>query len=278
MALLEARARGRFYYPPCCGTARSEGMVESSTASLGVIERAVEAFVRGYSYTRSFTHPYVVEQVGPVWVTRDAPRKRADYRTEEWVAYAVPPEEVDRLAGRHTRGRFAICAIRSVDEPLAPLRDAYKSLGYRLSTTEPFMVHALREIPEFESPVEIQRVVTQELADRLTKAARARQMLPRHLKGDDTLRQYVALDDDEPVGWVRSITVGEATWCSNMYVKPEYRRRGTARALLSRMLRDDRDAGAQMAVLLASHSGALLYPVVGYELIGTLLLFTPNRG
>jgi GNAT superfamily N-acetyltransferase len=139
------------------------------------------------------------------------------------------------------------------------------------------MVHPLHLIPEFAAPVEIQRVVTQELADRLAKAARSRQMLPRHLKGDDTLRQYVALDGGEPVGWVRSITVGDATWCSNMYVKPEYRRRGIARALLSRMLRDDREAGSRMAVLLASHTGALLYPVLGYELIGTLLLLVPPR-
>lgn len=257
--------------------ANDVSMTESSATNLGVMECAIETFVRGYSYTRSFTHPYVAERIGPVWVTRDAPRKRGDYRTEEWIAYGVPPEVVDLLARKHTRGRYAVCAIRSVQEPLAPLRDAYRALGYRLSTTEPFMVHPLLEIPKFEAPVAIERVVTAEVADRLTKAARARQMLPRHLKGDDTLRQYVALDGGEPVGWVRSITVGDATWCSNMYVKPEYRRQGIARALLSRMLRVDRDAGARMAVLLASHTGALLYPGIGYELIGTVVRFVPRR-
>lgn len=77
--------------------------------------------------------------------------------------------------------------------------------------------------------------------------------------------------------WVRSIGVGDATWCSNIYVKPEFRRRGIARALLSQMLHDDRSAGAQQAVLLASHTGAKLYPVVGYEQIGTLLVYTPPK-
>ena len=62
-----------------------------------------------------------------------------------------------------------------------------------------------------------------------------------------------------------------------MYVVPSFRRRGIGRALLCRMLRDDRDGGAKMAVLLASHTGAKLYPVVGYEQIGTLLLFTPSK-
>jgi GNAT superfamily N-acetyltransferase len=252
-------------------------VVDSPTNEQQLLERAIEGFARGYAYTRSFTHPYLAERVGPVWVTRDGPRTRGDYRTEEWIAYGIPPAKVDQLAREHTRGRYAICAMRALDDPMAPLRDGYKELGYRLNTTEPLMVHSLQKIPDVESPLEIRRVTTQDEADRLTRAARARQVLPRHLNGDDTLRQYVALDGDLPVGWVRSITVGDATWCSNMNVKPEFRRRGIARALLSRMLRDDRNAGAETAVLLASHAGALLYPAVGYEMIGTLLLFTPVR-
>lgn len=43
------------------------------------------------------------------------------------------------------------------------------------------------------------------------------------------------------------------------------------------MLQDDHATGSTQAVLLASHTGAKLYPVVGYEQIGTLLLFTPRR-
>jgi GNAT superfamily N-acetyltransferase len=241
-----------------------------------LINQALETFARGYAYTRSFTHPYLAEQVGPLWVTRDAPRKRDDYRTEEWIAHGVPPEEVDRLAREHTRGRFAVCAIRGFDDPMAPLREGYKALGYRLNTTEPLMVHPLETIPRFDCPAEIQRVTTQEAADRLAKAARSRQILPRHLNGTDPhLRQYVALVAGEPVGWVRSIVVDHATWCSNMYVKAEHRRRGIAKALLSRLLQDDRDHGACTAVLLSSHTGALLYPGVGYRQIGTLMLFIP---
>ena len=41
---------------------------------------------------------------------------------------------------------------------------------------------------------------------------------------------------------------------------------------------DDREAGSQANVLLASHAGAKLYPMVGYEQIGELMLFVPRRG
>jgi hypothetical protein len=47
--------------------------------------------------------------------------------------------------------------------------------------------------------------------------------------------------------------------------------------MLAKMLRDDRAAGANVNVLLSSHTGALLYPVVGYEHIATLLLFAPRK-
>lgn len=241
------------------------------------IERAVEVFVRGFAFTRSFTHPYLPERVGPAWVVRDAPRKNpADYRREEWVARGADPAEIDHLARTHARGRFVVCAIRSANESDAPLRVAYKALGYRLHCTEPIMAHRLGRIPRLPEPFPIRRVVTQELADRLAKAARSRQVLPEHLCDNPPLRQYVALDDDRLVGWVRSIVVGDATWVSNMYVQPTYRRQGVGRSLLARMLRDDRSHGAALSVLSASHTGALLYPRVGYELIGELLMFTPR--
>ena len=118
--------------------------------------------------------------------------------------------------------------------------------------------------------------MTAELANRLTKVTRKRQVLPEHLTKNAPLRQYVALDGEKPIGWVQSIVVEDATWVSNMHVDPAYRRRGIGRSLLARMLRDDRAHGATFSALLSSHTGALLYPRVGYEQIGELLLYTPN--
>lgn len=240
------------------------------------IAHAIEVFVHGVAFTRSFTHPYLAETMGPLWVLRDAPRKGTNYRVEEWVAHGVAPAEIDRIARRHTRGRFTICALCGHGESDEPLRAAFKALDYRLHTTEPLMIHPLRCVPPVDAPTAVERVDTQALAARVNKTARARQILPQHLVEDAPLRQYAALLDDDVVGWVRSITVGNATWCSDMYVQREHRRRGIARALMSRMLQEDRAAGAVQSVLLASHTGAKLYPVVGYEQIGTLFIYTPR--
>lgn len=242
------------------------------------LETATEVFVRGFGFTRSFTHPYPGERVGPLWVLRDTPRPNPDdYRREEWIAGATAPAEVDHIARRHTRGRFCICAMLPAGEPDGPIRTAYKTLGYRLAATEPVMVHPLRKIPRVPAPVTITRVLTPDLADAVAKAADARQILPEHLVKDAPLRLYAATIDGAVVGWVRSIVCDAGTWCSNMFVLPKHRRRGIATALLARLLRDDRAGGSPQAVLTASHTGAKLYLTLGYTPIGTLLLFNPRK-
>lgn len=250
-------------------------MIEAEAGRL--LDTALEVFARGICVPRSFTHPYLAERVGGMWVTRDAPRRRGRYRREEWFAHGIAPDETVQTIKQHTRGQYAICAICTVGESDEPTRTGYRALDHRLGFTEPIMIHRLREIPRFASPVEIVRVLDAALANKVNKTVRRRQILPEHLTPDTPLRMYAALSDGDPVGWVSSIEVAGATWCANLRVKPEFRRRGIGRALMCRMLRADRSHGSHLAVLAASHTGALLYPLVGYEQIGTLYSYTPRR-
>jgi GNAT superfamily N-acetyltransferase len=249
-------------------------------ANKAEVERAIEVFVRGFSSMKSQTHPYEYRCIEGVWVMRDTARSRPlDYRKEEWITYGGIPSVVDALARQHTRGRFFVGAMCDLRQSTAELRDAYKALGYRLLASEPLFVHCLKRIPRATAAaVQLEQVGTSALAERLGKATRSRPIAPEHLKADAPFRQYVALEGEEIVGWVRGIAAGASTWCSNMFVLPSHRRRGIGAALLARMLRDDRSHGAESSVLLASHAGALLYPKVGYKQIGTLLMLGPRRG
>jgi GNAT superfamily N-acetyltransferase len=241
-------------------------------------EFAIEVFVRGHSAGRSRTHPYEASRIGPLWVMRDAPRKNPrDYRKEEWIAHAVDPGEVHAMARRHARGRYFVCAMLAQGEPDGPTRAAYKALGYRLLATEGFFVQGLKRIPRPPSPVPIERVRTPALAARLGKVTRTRPIPSDLLRDGAPFRQYVALAGEDIVGRVRSVDAAGATWCADMHVDPAHRRRGIGRALLARMLQDDRALGSRCSVLTASHTGALLYPRLGYERIGTLFMFAPRR-
>jgi GNAT superfamily N-acetyltransferase len=148
---------------------------------------------------------------------------------------------------------------------------------YRLIAIEGFFVQRLMKIPTLPSPVPIERVRSPALAERLGKLTRRRPMSSEFFGDDSPFRQYVALEGQDIVGRVRSVDAAGATWCADMYVSTSHRRRGIGRALLSRLLRDDRARGSKCSVLTASRTGALLYPHLGYERIGTLYMFAPRR-
>jgi hypothetical protein len=103
------------------------------------MERAIEVFVHGHRFVRSFTHTCEAERVGGMWVMRDALRTSGNYRREEWMACGMNPKTVDGIVRKHARGHYSVCAFLGVDEP--DCWDAFKALGYRLGHTEPLMVH-----------------------------------------------------------------------------------------------------------------------------------------
>lgn len=240
------------------------------------IVTAINGFGRGFSYTRSNTYPYRFVEEPPVWILEDHPQ-RPDGRVSEVIVYRTRAAEAEAVIARRITGRrYCVCLVydRTTKEP--PLKAEWKALGYRTRHLETFMVAPLEDVPAFDCGFPVVRVEDQEMADAVNREAGSRQILPEQLRGDDSpLRLYTALDDGVPVGWVRSIPVGEAAWVSNMYVKESHRRRGIGRALLSTLLHDDRRLGMRESVLLASTDGAKLYPQLGYETIGYLRVFTP---
>ncbi|OAI51622.1 hypothetical protein AYO47_01420 [Planctomyces sp. SCGC AG-212-M04] len=239
---------------------------------------AISVFVTGFCAGKSRTHPYEASLIDGLWVMRDAPRRNPkDYRKEEWVAWKREPAEVDALARGKSRGRFFVCVVTDSDEEQQRVKAGYKQLGYRLLATEPLFRHDLERIPRASSPAEIVRITTPELARDLAVVTRTRP-IPQSLMEDDApIRQYVAMMDGKIVGRVQSVDAERSTWCNNLHVDERFRRKGIGRGLLARMLQDDRKRGFAASVLLASHTGALLYPHVGYRQLGVLSIYAPPR-
>jgi GNAT superfamily N-acetyltransferase len=115
-----------------------------------------------------------------------------------------------------------------------------------------------------------------EMAACLGKVTRTRPIAGELLTEAAPFRQFVALDGQQIIGRVRSVDASGATWCADMYVAPSHRRRGIGKALLAHMLCDDRKRYSRCSVLTASHTGALLYPHVGYVRLGTLFMYVPK--
>ncbi len=164
----------------------------------------------------------------------------------------------------------------SPNDDQGSLKAAYKGAGYRMLSTEEFFVRDLSK-PIADSVIEIRRVTTLEDAECVAKAARSRQILPELLGGSE-VRLYCVWKGGVPAGWVRSIHLRpESTWASNLFVPARFRRKGFGSALMTTMLQDDLRTGAKYSVLLASSAGAKLYPQLGYDRIGRLMLLSPKR-
>ena len=242
-----------------------------------IVLAAIEVFVAGFCETKSRTWPYESIRNDNVWTLRDVERKNAKgYRKEEWIAFNLAAEKVHLLAQQGTRGRFFVCPIIGLGDSPEQLKASYKELGYRLLSTEPMFVHSLQKIPRCRANVKIKLLRKPEQAESFAIASRMRPE-PPHRIVDPAYRQYLAFHDEEIVGWVRSVETPRGNYCTNLVVKPAWRRQGIARALLAQMLRDDRKRGAVQNVLLSSHTGALLYPHLGYQQIGTLFIFVPKK-
>ena len=238
-------------------------------------------FGEAHAGVRSFFYPCSFVKEGILYAITDPVPRKQDPRGTEYLAVDRDPGEVVAALGSKPRGSYAMSVLHSFGTDLQPIRDAYHAMGFRLKRREPFMQISLDGAPRADSecPAKVERVTTPERMEQLAKAAGRRPLLPQHLEpGNDSIRAYVAVGpSDELMGWVRCSRVRDGAYCSSMFVRAEHRRQGIGRALLNRMLVEDQRLGVRESILLASMTGALVYPKLGYRQTATLMIFSPPR-
>lgn len=242
------------------------------------LEADVEVFVRGHTFGRNLICPREASRQGNLWLIRDVKRSKPRYlHLEEWVALDAPATDVDRQVRAEAAGPFVLTVAAATAAAMAAAHEAYRALGYRLLRREGFFRHSLASIPSGGSAFRVERLLDRDLALKLARVMRIRPLPDEILDPQARIRTYVALEGDEIIGWVRSIAASGAFWCDNLFVGHNHRRRGVATALMARVLADDRALGGRASVLAASKAGAGLYPGLGYERTGTLLVFMRDR-
>jgi len=232
------------------------------------IDGAVEVFVKAFCHLKSRTAPYVLDRTDGLWVMHDPPGKKKPRKTEVVSSGFEPEEAVGRVRAAVSGWHF-LCDVHPVEADFEARRRAFKDLGYRAMSRESLFVHDLAAVPEYRSDPDPKPV-----PDEVTLAGipqRAGQ--PRKLQSGT--RMYCVWDDTGDKGWVTSVPVGPDAWAADLYVHRPFRGQGYGRALMSRLLLDDKAIGVRNTVLLASSDGARLYPHLGFREIGILQLFCP---
>ena len=242
-----------------------------------MIEKSLEAFVRGVSFTRSVTHPCEIITLGETaWLLRDAPRTNGDARNAEVTVYQREPAAVVELIQQNVTGKYFLCVMTDSEAERIAAEAAYKARGYRLMRREPLFVAPTAGVTASDDRV--RRVTTQNDSDAVTKAAGRKQIPPERLSDDAALRWFAAFDGETALGWAQSLrTHPDCGWVSGLFVQEAQRGKGYGRALINALLADDAGRGLTHSVLLASQAGARLYPHLGYEELGTLLVLSPPK-
>lgn len=245
------------------------------------ILRAADSFFHGFTLHRSRTFPYIITRSEGLTVLHDAPRKKPqDMRRAEAITIDRAPTDVhsetEQLNREHPR--WSLGAIYTDEASLAEIEAEYRELGYRLVAREAFFIHDHRNLPTLK-PNLTERISTWERMERYAQTTGRKPYRRSDIEGDSPqVRFYCSVSETDIVGAVASIqTPSDTFWVSNLWVTEERRREGRATAMMAQLLLENSQAGKGMTVLLSSKTGAHLYPRLGFEQIGTLLLYQPPK-
>lgn len=129
----------------------------------------------------------------------------------------------------------------------------YKRLTEReLNTFIDMRIHQLRE---------------EGAKEKIDLAPALRDYYDRHM-ADGTFVSWLAFDGDRIIG-----TSGKMGLLSSMYTNPDYRRKGIARELLSRVVQDAKEYGCGTVQITASDMGVKLYTDFGFVHNGNFMQY-----
>ena len=211
---------------------------------------------------------------GPLLAVRftDPARPRGPF-DEFFVRDCAPAEALAALAAARPLPEHYVTVLE--DRP--DLVPAYARGGYQLSHREQLMACDLDRARLPPPDVEAMVAATAADADWLNAhdPQRLRWINDDHL-ADPQISHYALIVDGLPAARGRNVRLDQTySFVSRIYTAEPYRRRGLARALMLRVLADDRARGARWSVLTASVMGESLYAALGYRALGTIAIFEP---
>lgn len=236
---------------------------------------AWELFIAGFTdtaYARRVARRF---RAGPLEAVRfasdeDKPGEPFD---EYFVQRCGPEEAVAAVTAAAPLAEHYLTVL--ADQP--GLEPAYARGGYRLSHSETLMACdlAAATVSELDEPVLLVQAADDAAALNAADPQGIAWIVPDNLH-DPRMAHYAILRDGRPIARGRNLRLDAAhSYVSRVYTAETHRGQGLARALMARILADDCARGARWSVLTASGMGERLYRRLGYQALGTILIFEP---
>lgn len=190
---------------------------------------------------------------------------------EFFASSCDPAEALAAVAASRPPPRHYLTVLE--DRP--GLREAIERGGFRLDDTETLMA---LDLPATSLPAptwEVSLVRTAEEAEwhNANDPQDTRWALLDNL-ADPRMAHYAVVRDGRLLVRGRNFHVdAEHSYVSRVFTAETHRGQGLARALMARLVTDDRARGARWSVLTASQMGEPLYQRLGYQALGSILIF-----
>jgi GNAT superfamily N-acetyltransferase len=235
-------------------------------------ENAWALFIAGFTDTAFARRAATRFRAGPLEAVYFAEDEITGTPFAEFFTYGCDPAEaLAAVAASQPPSHHYLTVLE--DRP--GLREIIERGGFRLDDTETLMALDLAATPLPAPAWEVSVVTTAEEAEwhNANDPQGTRWALPDNL-ADPRMAHYAIVRDGRLLARGRNFHLDAAhSYVSRVYTAEIHRGQGLARALMARLLADDRTSGARWSVLTASRMGEPLYARLGYRALGTIFIF-----
>jgi GNAT superfamily N-acetyltransferase len=235
-------------------------------------ELAWSLLIAGFTDTAFARRAAMRFRAGPLEAVRFAEGEVTGAPFAEFFAYGCDPAEaLAAVAASRPPQRHYLTVLE--DRP--GLQETIERGGFRLDDTEALMALDLAAAPLPAPAWEVSVLRAVEAAEwhNANDPQGTRWALPDNL-ADPRMAHYALVRDERLLARGRNFHLGAShSYVSRVYTAEAHRGQGRARALMARLLADDRARGARWSVLMASRMGEPLYARLGYRALGTILIF-----
>lgn len=229
-------------------------------------------FISGFTDTAFARRAARRFRAGPLEAVHFAEGEVSGTPFAEFFAYGCEPAEaLAAVAASRPPPRHYLTVL----EDRSGLREMIERGGFRLDDTETLMALKLAaaSLPEPAWDVSVVRTAEEAEWHNANDPQGMRWALPDNL-ADPRMRHYAVVRDGRLLARGRNFHLDAGhSYVSRVYTAETQRGQGLARALMARLLADDRARGARWSVLTASLMGEPLYRRLGYQALGTILIF-----
>ena len=233
-------------------------------------QAVADTFIRAYAYLQSSVPGTTLTALGDLMCLRFG--RAFDGVTAEYFAIELDPDHVVQ-AIRQAEGGAAHWLTVFTDFP-EETQAAYLDRGYETDEAQFLMGRRLEGIQLSRSSLPVHRAARLGEIEAINQARGFRVIYPGFL-ADRLVEVYYTGAPDNPAAWGSALLVDETTvYLANMYTVPAFRRQGFGSALLSTILVDAAEGGAERCILVSSNTGHRLYQKHAFVDLWNVEVFT----